>query len=157
PCNSQPNCQPETAVLVDEDVVEEEREVDPVEVAEFDLVELPEDEKEAENVCTVDPVEVDECEPEEIVGQKCAMDRVAAEDLPAIVLADSGVNMSDAYVLFDVAEHCCASPFVEETEKGVDAELKKQSKRWSMSMVMSGVKRAVVRFLPCRNHRVHVA
>ncbi|KAJ3344640.1 hypothetical protein GGF32_009035 [Allomyces javanicus] len=140
------------------DMVEEVLAVDPVEI---DLaVEVPVEEEEkveeetVEEVCAVDPVEVSERELVEVPDEMME-DRVAAKDLSALVLADSGVNMSDSHVPMPVVEYCGASPLTE--KKDVDAELKKQLKKWSVSKVMSGVKRAVARFLPRRNHRVHVA
>ncbi|KNE57719.1 hypothetical protein AMAG_04578 [Allomyces macrogynus ATCC 38327] len=111
----------EVPVEVGEEMVEDERAVDPVEVDERDLAELP---------------------VEEMVEKDESVDLVTAEDLSALVLADLGVNMSVE---------------TEETEKGVDAEPKEQSKRWTVLKVVSGVKHADARFLPRRNHRVRVA
>ncbi|KAJ3364791.1 hypothetical protein GGF32_000968 [Allomyces javanicus] len=134
-----------------------------------EVLSVEQEEKEKESV-VVDPVVVGELKPEllssevEVEVEREGDETVAAElrreeenqDLPALIPADSGVDMSEPCgALVAVNVECCVMSFVEEMKKdGVIEVVEKKQKKWNVSNVVSRAMRAMARFLPRRNNRV---
>ncbi|KNE58147.1 hypothetical protein AMAG_04962 [Allomyces macrogynus ATCC 38327] len=134
-------------------------------VAEVLIAPVEEEEKKKVVESVAGPAVVGELEPElssEVEAEREGDETVAAEpceeenqDLPALVPADSGADMSEPCgALVAVQVECLELSFVEETTKDEVVEKKQIKKRAGSNVVLRAMKSAIARLLPCRNTRV---